>query len=310
MHIRLTSEYQRLGKPQEEEGAMKVDTSHKQARRCEPWTALCVLSLVTVMILVAPSVVFAKSVAFSLDCEKALLNTERTVTATVTDDNGGPAANLAVGFSIVSGANSPQRYQTSTDGAGIAQLTYTDTGPNPSDERIDKINFYDMSAGFAVLLDFTDVYWTPDDQDPVLLSCMEPSAQTVNVGGHGKLNVKKKGAMRIMVCSDGELDLFSVDPETVTLAGVKPERWKYKDIRYCAGGKDGFVDLVFKFKNRKIVEALEGVLARELVDDDKVELDLAGSLDDGTPLEGTYAVEIIKKDKKAKRCKKKKMAKK
>ena len=118
------------------------------------------------------------------------------------------------------------------------------------------------------------------------------------------MNVKKKGSMRIMICSDGELDLYSVDPETVTLAGVTPESWKY-------------MDLVFKFKNKKIVEALEGLLAGELEDGLKdVPLTLAGSLDDGTALEGTYLVDIINKSKKARKCKKvkkhkkKKMAKK
>ena len=287
---------------------MKEDKSYRPDRRYASWAALCVLSLLAAMVFAVPSVVFAQITGeLSQECDFALIGTEHTITAKVTE-GGAPGATVPTFFY----STDPDNYGTYKSGAlsfdenGIATFTY----------MVDSVGQVDISLLWVkqdgsydwVTLDAVTTTWTSDDQD--LLSCMEPSAQTVNVGGHGKLNVKKKGAMRIMVCSDGELDLFSVDPETVTLAGVKPERWKYKDIRYCAGGKDGFVDLVFKFKNRKIVEALEGVLARELVDDDKVELDLAGSLDDGTPLEGTYAVEIIKKDKKAKRCKKKKMAKK
>ena len=278
---------------------MKEDKFFTAGRRYASWAAICVLSLLAAMVFALPSVVLAYDVVFSQDCEKALVNNEHTITATVTD-GGAPVEGDAL-FYVISGPSAGQYLSTTTDADGVAMFPYTSVGDGE-----DTVQLY---FNLAVIGTVT-VTWTADETDPIVAGCMEPSTQTVDVEGRGKLNVKKKGAMRIMVCSDGELDLYSVVPESVTLAGVKPERWKYKDRKYCPGGKDGFVDLVFKFKNKKIVEALEGVLARELLDGEEIELDLAGVLDDETPLEGIYTVEIINKGKKKKRCKKKKMARK
>lgn len=282
---------------------MKEDKFFRPDRRYASWAALYVLSLLAAMVFAVPSVVVAQTGEVSQECGFALTDNPHTITA-----KGTPGATDMFFYSLAP-LNGVYWEVPTFDVNGIATFSYT----HGSAGDVIEIGLF-TAAGFpSNPLGVVTTTWTSDDQDPDLLSCMEPSSQTVNVGGRGKLNVKKKGAMRIMVCSDGEFDLYSVDPETVTLAGVQPERWKYKDRRFCPGGKDGFVDLVFKFKNKKIVEALEGVLARELVDGEEVELDLAGSLDDDTLLEGTYAVEIIKKGKKgkkAKRCKKKKMAKK
>ena len=288
---------------------MKADTFHKQARRLAPLAALCVLSLITAMVFAVPSAVFAQITAeLSQECDFALAGGEgHTITAKVT-----PADATELFFCSLNPLCA-QSSAASLDENGIATFSYSLESPQTDPVMIGLFNFDAYLAGTPIATIATT--WTANAED--LLSCMEPSSQTVNVGGRGKLNVKKKGSMRIMICSDGELDLYSVDPETVTLAGVTPESWKYKDRKFCPGGKDGFVDLVFKFKNKKIVEALEGLLAGELEDGLKdVPLTLAGSLDDGTALEGTYLVDIINKSKKARKCKKvkkhkkKKMAKK
>jgi hypothetical protein len=165
----------------------------------------------------------------------------------------------------------------------------------------------------------TETTWTSDQQDPGLQACMgpsEPPTQVVQLGGRGKLNINSRwkwGTMSIMVCSDGELDLYSVVPESVTLAGVAPVKSIFKDRKLCPGGQDGLVDLTFIFKDRDMVKAVEeSVGDQELADGDQVELELSGSLEDGTAIEGTYVLEIINKNKHRKhnihktfKCKKK-----
>ena len=123
--------------------------------------------------------------------------------------------------------------------------------------------------------------WTAEDE------CLTPR---VEVGGKVTLNVKKRGALTISVCGTDEFDVSNVDPETVRLAGVAPWHWKQKDSRLCLDGKDGFVDLVFKFKNRKVVEAL----GPDLEDTDGVTLALTGELYDGTAFGGEWVAEIKK----------------
>ena len=58
------------------------------------------------------------------------------------------------------------------------------------------------------------------------------------------------------------------------------------------------MDLVLKFKNREVVEALEKDLGKELVDgDEDLPLALTGELYDGTTFGGEWVVDIKKKGK-------------
>jgi hypothetical protein len=132
--------------------------------------------------------------------------------------------------------------------------------------------------------------WTAED--------LCSSSQKVLVGGRLTFNAKKRGALKIAVCGTDDLDVSNVVPKTVKLAGVAPWHWKQKDSRLCPDGKDGVVDLVLKFKNREVVEALEKDLGKELVDgDDDVRLALEGELYDGTLFGGEWVADIKKEDK-------------
>ncbi len=108
------------------------------------------------------------------------------------------------------------------------------------------------------------------------------------------MNAKKKGALKIAVCGTKDCEVSNVEPESVLLAGVAPWRWKQKDSRLCPDGKDGVVDLVLKFKNREVVEAL----GPDLEDTDGgVTLALTGNLYDKTAFGGEWTAVIKKKGK-------------
>ena len=272
---------------------MDTNTSHKDGRRFGPWTALLVLF---VLLFFVPAAVLAVTYEASQDCAVALVGSDHTVTVTVTDDNGNPATGGSVAFWVHGGA---QEFFTDPPVQivdGVAQFTYASTGAGE-----DTVEILDgFTYGTVATMTTT---WTNDAQDPGLLACMgpsEPPTQVVQLGGRAKLNINSRwkwGTMSIMVCSDGELDLYTVVPETVTLAGVAPVKWIYKDRKLCPGGQDGYVDLTFMFKDRDMVKALEESVGEELADGDQVELELSGSLDDGTAIEGTYVLEIINKNK-------------
>ena len=287
---------------------MNTNINHKGGRRFAPWTALLVL---TVLLLFVPAAVLAVTYEASQDCAVALVGSEHTITATVTDDNGNPATGVSVAFWVY-GANSFFTDPPVPVENGVAQYTYPG-----SSAGVDTIEILD---GFSYITVTTiETTWTSDQQDPGLQACMEssePSTQIVQLGGRGKLNINSRwkwGTMSIMVCSDGELDLYTVDPDSVTLAGLAPVKSIYKDRKVCPGGQDGLVDLTFMFKERDMVKAVEeSVGDEELADGDTVELEFSGSLEDGTAIEGTYVLEIINKNKHRKhnvhkifKCKKK-----
>jgi hypothetical protein len=76
---------------------------------------------------------------------------------------------------------------------------------------------------------------------------------------------------------------------------VAPWQSKYKDSHLCPGGKDGVGDLVFKFKNREVLEALEKSVG-ELEDGTEVGLALTGTMNGSkTPFEGEWLA-VIKQE--------------
>jgi hypothetical protein len=262
-----------------EERKMKTYKFNRQDRTWAPWAALCVLSLVAAMVFALPSVVFAETVEFSQDCETALVGTPHTIRVKVTDYAGypfgfwfgkynpGPNAGTFVAPTLVPDAN------------GEFEYTYTSAGVGT--DEIVLINVLYLDVGIV------STTWTDNEAD------LCPTSPSVEVGGKVTLNAKKRGALTISVCGTEDFEVSNVDPKSVRLAGVAPWHWKQKDSRLCQDGKDGVVDLVLKFKNREVVEAL----GPDLEDGDEVPLALEGELYDGTAFGGEWFAIIKKKGK-------------
>lgn len=259
---------------------MKTYKFNRRDKRFAPWAALCVLSLIAAMVFALPSMVFAETLEFSQDCETALVGTQHTIKVKVTDYAGFP-------FGIWFGRYNPgptTGFVTPTiapDENGEFEYTYTSTGVG-TDELV-FINQLYIDVGVV------NTTWTANEAD------LCSGSQKVLVGGKITLNAKKKGALKIAVCAVDGLDVNNVNLDKVYLAGVAPWHSKQKDSRLCPGGKNGVVDLVLKFKNREVVEALEKDSLVELADGDPVDLVLTGELNDKTPIEGTWKAVIIKK---------------
>lgn len=269
---------------------MKVDKFNKRNTRFAPWGALCVLGLIATMVFAVPSVVFAQIIGeLSQECDVAIVGTEHTITALVTQD-GVPGASVPVFFYSMDSANyGKYMYVVSGfDENGIATFTYT----------ADSVNQVDISLIYVkqdgtyewVPMDTVTTTWTANEAD----LCSDSPG--VTVGGKVTLNVKKKGALRIAVCTVDGSDVSNVDPGSVRLVGVAPFHSKQKDSRLCPDGKDGVKDLVLKFKNREVVQALEDSEG-ELVDGQEVILPLTG-MNDGKAFDVTWEATIKKKGKK------------
>ena len=263
---------------------MKVYKFNKRDTRFAPWTALCVLSLIAAMFFAVPSLVFAQTYEFSQDCETALMGTQHTIRVKVTGSTdtsfgfwfggGGPNPGMTVAPVIVPDANGEFEYTYTSEGVGTDELG--------------------LINQWYIPLATVYTTWTDNEAD----LCSQSKSAGVTVGGRLTLNVKKHGALKIAVCGAEDLDVSNVDPKTVQLAGVAPWHWKQKDSRLCPDGKDGFKDLVLKFKNREVVKALEKDLGKEVVSgDDGVTLALTGELNDGTAFGGEWVAEFKKKGK-------------
>jgi hypothetical protein len=226
--------------------------------------------------------VFAQTYTYELsqDCETAKVGTDHTITVEVTDESGAPVDGESLWYSVQAGPNLGTRGPiVPTNKDGITEFTYTGGSTSGTD------NIWLIPppwTGFRTL-DTIDTEWTAED--------LCSSLKHVDVGGRVTLNAKKKGALKIAVCATDGLDVSNVNLEKVRLAGVAPWRSKQKDSRLCPDGKNGVVDLVLKFKNRDVVEAL----GPDLEDGDQVDLVLTGELNDKTPIEGKWKAVIIKK---------------
>jgi hypothetical protein len=115
------------------------------------------------------------------------------------------------------------------------------------------------------------------------------------------LNVNSKGVLPVAILGTEDFDVSDIDVATVSLAGVVPIRFDYEDIatpfegELCDchdDGPDGYLDLTLKFETQEIVAALGDV-----EDGEELPLTLLVTLIDGTELEGSDCIRIIKKEK-------------
>ena len=261
---------------------MKVDKFNKRDTRFAPWAALCVLSLIAAMVFAVPSLVFSQTYEFSQDCETALVGTEHTITVKVIGDNG------PFGFWFGGGGPNPGKIVPPypglvPDANGEFVYKYTSTGVGTDELGLINQGYLPLATVYTT--------WTDDEAD----LCSQSKSTGVTVGSQFTLNAKKKGALRIAVCAVDGSDVSNVDPDSVLLVGVAPWRSKQKDSSLCPDGKDGVKDLVLKFKNREVVEALENSMG-ELADGDPVTLALTGT-NDGKAFDVKWEATIKKKGK-------------
>lgn len=260
---------------------MKNIVSSKRGRRLAQFIPVALL-------LIIPSMVYAMTVTVTVDSATHPVGEEVVVTATVVE--GSPCF-PTLRFEVVDGPNAPLEQDVNTyyeNGLAVSTFTYVSNG----EAGVDTIEVYDG--------------WCGGDKFPATVEWIgdSPTSVSPDIVARPKLHVRKRGLFRVAICNTDEFNVHDVDPETVKLMDVEPVRWRYKDRKFCPGGKDGFVDIVLKFKNRKVVRALQEALGRKLVNGEEVELDLTGSLYDETAIDTKLPVEIVKKHKR-KRCKKK-----
>jgi hypothetical protein len=98
------------------------------------------------------------------------------------------------------------------------------------------------------------------------------------------LNTKSKGVLPAAILGSPTLNVSTIDPASIRLAGVAPVRWSIEDVSRpgsCAAGPDGIPDLVLKFDIQEVVRALQGSMGT-LRDGQSIILPLEGRLKNGT----------------------------
>lgn len=115
------------------------------------------------------------------------------------------------------------------------------------------------------------------------------------------LNVKSKGVLPVAILGTENFDVSDVDVGSVSLEGVAPIRFSYEDVatpfdgELCdchEAGPDGYLDLTLKFDTQEIVAALG-----EVEDGEELPLSLSVTLVDGTVIEASDCIRVIKKGK-------------
>ncbi|MEA3468578.1 MAG: hypothetical protein U9R57_10205 [Thermodesulfobacteriota bacterium] len=126
------------------------------------------------------------------------------------------------------------------------------------------------------------------------------------------INVGSKGVLPVAVSGTADFDVTTIDPTSITLAGVLPLRWAMEDVatpyainvdgcniddcHELAG--DGYLDLTLKFDTQEIYAAIAEVYDRECLI-----LTLTGKLKTAygeLPIKGGDVVSILKKGRKHK----------
>jgi hypothetical protein len=114
-----------------------------------------------------------------------------------------------------------------------------------------------------------------------------------------RVNLHSKGVMPVAVPGSDSFDVYSIEPDTILLAGISPLRYSYEDVTApyifegeaftaldCSTEAAGdTMDLVLKFDTQEVREALEESYGNELVVGEEILLHLTGELigSGGTP---------------------------
>lgn len=120
------------------------------------------------------------------------------------------------------------------------------------------------------------------------------------------VNLARKGVLRVAILGTRDVPVSAIDPNSVTLQGIAPRRWRLEDvgtpyepfvgktdIYNCNNlGPDGNPDLIFKFDTEDVV-ATQGALSAVQAGQAFL-LKLDGKLLDGTEIKGEDSVVIIR----------------
>lgn len=159
---------------------------------------------------------------------------------------------------------------------GLEETAHTVTVvANPDDINLDYFGFGDVPA--------------PVDFDIKPGSCPNP------------FNVGSQGVLPTAILGSENLDVNSIDTASIRLEGIAPIRSSFEDVAAAGDaqtpcecttqGADGFTDLTLKFDTQEIVNAIG-----EVVDGEMLQLVITGKLIDGTKIEGSDCIRIIKKN--------------
>jgi hypothetical protein len=195
-------------------------------------------------------------------------------------------------FFIGDGVNSGGDYQEFVAPATATRLFLGI--PDGFDFQNEPGAYNDNDGQYRIIVGVNEVPFLPVSIDIKPGSCPNP------------INTKSGGVVSVAITGTEVLDVTTIDPTTVTLAGVLPLRWDYEDVAtpyaaYLAEDcydcheleGDGFEDIVFKFNKRELVAALGPVN-----DGDCLVVTLNGTFFEvfgGAGFEGTDVVLILKK---------------
>ena len=127
----------------------------------------------------------------------------------------------------------------------------------------------------------------------------EPSVETVDIDIKppnclpAPINMKSKGVTPVVIAGSEDFDVTMIDPDSIELNGVAPERSDIEDVPYCNNSQsdgDGYWDLTLKFDTTELVDAMKGSLTEG--SSSEIILKLTGNLLDGTPIEGEDMVSV------------------
>lgn len=121
------------------------------------------------------------------------------------------------------------------------------------------------------------------------------------------LNLNDQGLVTVAILGTADLDVTTIDPTSLLLAGVAPLRWGFEDVAApfapftckksrmdcTTAGPDGAVDLVLKLSAQELAQSLSPA-----EDGEEIPLALNGSLDNGEPIFGRDVIVVRAKGKK------------
>lgn len=148
------------------------------------------------------------------------------------------------------------------------------------------------------------IYDNPHRQAFLMNPIMECSVDIKPRSCPNPLKVKGKGKLLVAILGSENFDVYTIDTASIRLAGVAPIASNYKDVaapvpdgnecECTKAGRDGYTDLIIKYKTNEIVNELVNIYG-PLVNGDVFELTLTARLYNGTPIEGVDCIMVAGK---------------